>query len=56
MVPFVITTYSGNVAYYLDLVAQFFSIQSVFHMSLLCRFVPVGYRVAHLKPIDIEAS
>ena len=54
MGPFVATDRISEVAYCLDLKGQFTYIHSVFHVSLLRRFVAGGNGIKPPEPVEVE--
>ena len=54
MGPFVVTACIGEIAYCLDLMDWFTHVHPVFHVSLLHRFVAVGYGIEPPEPIEVK--
>ena len=51
---FLVTARIGEVAYHVDLMGWFTCVHSIFHVSLLRRFVASGNGIEPPEPIEVE--
>ena len=52
--PFLVAAHIGKVTYHLDLKGWFTCLHSVFHVSLLCKFVASGDWMNPPEPIEVK--